>query len=368
MSGAVIRECGVQSDEKLTGRSPRSHARTTIADVAKLAGVSSMTVSNVLNRRPNAGPAVQEAVMAAVRQLNYIPNREAKRLAGAQALRIGILYTNAATAFVGTVLVGALNASARMGAELIVEGADPDDLAGMLTSLQRLHRSGVNGLLLPPPIAESVAGAGWLEQIGLPAVAVSPGAALPGLPSARCDERRAASDLTRLLLDRGHVRVGLIGGPKTHSAAAQREQGYRDAMASAGITVDPDMVEAGDFTFEGGTRAAERMLARTKRVDAIFAANDASACGVLAVAHRLGLDVPGALSVVGYDDTPVAQQVWPTLTTVRQNTTLMAETAMTMLADLIAARSRGVAGPRDQLVPYEIVERSSVRRSNVQTA
>ncbi|WP_261294721.1 LacI family DNA-binding transcriptional regulator [Sphingomonas hylomeconis] len=342
-------------------RSGRSHARATIADVAELAGVSAMTVSNVLNRRPKAGADARAAVQAAVEQLGYVPNREAKRLAGAQTLRVGIFYTDAATAFVGTVLVGALNASVPMGAEIIVEPADPADPDALRASLLRLQRSGVNGVLLPPPIAELVAMSGWLSEIDLPAVAVSPGASLPGLPSARCDEQHAAYDITRLLIARGHRRIGIVGGPEGHSAAATRLEGYRCAMAEGGLPVDREFIAPGDFTFQGGQKAAARLLALPAPVDAIFATNDASACGVLATAHQLGIAVPEDLSVVGYDDTPVAQQVWPALTTVRQDTTAMGKIAMTLLADLIAARSTGSAAPLDRLVPYSVIERGSIR-------
>jgi len=352
---------GLPHGEKQSGRGGRSHARATIADVAKLAGVSSMTVSNVLNQRPKAGAIARAAVLAAVEQLNYIPNREAKRLASAQTLRIGIFYTDAATAFVGTVLVGALRASFPMGAEVIVERADPADPEALRASLVRLHGSGVSGVLLPPPMAELVSTSGWLADIDLPAVAVSPGAALPGLPSARCDERAAAFEMTQLLIARGCRQIAIIGGPDGHSAAAMRMEGYREAMAAAGIPVQPFMTEPGDFTFQGGADAAARLLARPDRVDAIFATNDASACGVLATAHRLGISVPDALSVVGYDDTPVAQQVWPALTTVRQDTIVMAQIAMALLADLIAARAAGRDPPPDRLLPYEVIERASLR-------
>ena len=347
--------------EQKYGRGGRSHARATIADVARLAGVSSMTVSNVLNQRPKAGAEARAAVLAAVKQLNYVPNREARRLASAQTLRVGVFYTDAATAFVGTVLVGALNASVSMGAEIVVERADPTDLEALRASLVRLRGSGTSGVLLPPPIAEIVAASGWLKEIDLPAVAVSPGSALPGLPSARCDERRAAYDITRLLIARGYRHIGIVGGPDSHSAAAMRMEGYRHAMAEANIPVHPDMVEPGDFTFQGGARAAERLLRQSDRVEAIFATNDASACGVLATAHQLGIAIPDALAVVGYDDTPVAQQVWPALTTVRQDTTAMAKIAMTLLSELIATRSAGHENPPDRLVPYEVIERASIR-------
>lgn len=355
--------CGEQrlKDEKQSGRSGRSHARATLDDVARLAGVSAMTVSNVLNQRPKAGEKARAAVLAAVKQLGYVPNREAKRLAGAQTLRVGIFYTDAATAFVGTVLVGALDASVQMGAEIVVERADPADPTALRASLQRLQRSGFNGILVPPPIAELVARSGWLSEIDLPAVAVSPGATLPGLPAARCDERQAAYDITRLLITRGHRRIGIVKGPASHSAAAMRLEGYRNAMADAALPIDDSMLAPGDFTFHGGAEAAKRLLGKSAAIDAVFATNDAAACGVLATAHQMGLAVPDALSVVGYDDTPVAQQVWPALTTVRQDTTMIAKTAMSLLTDLISARNASCMPPADKLLPYQIIERGSIR-------
>lgn len=181
----------------------------------------------------------------------------------------------------------------------------------------------------------------------------------PSSPSARglevsTDDRSAARDMTRYLLDLGHRRIGFVAGHPDHGAVGGRLQGYRDALAEQGVAYDAALVEQGLHSFDSGVRCGERLLDRADRPSAIFAANDDMAAGVLYAAHARGIKVPGELSVAGYDDTPLSRQTWPKLTTLRQPIRDMAYAAVEQLA------SREPQA-RVRTLGYEIVVRDSTR-------
>jgi LacI family transcriptional regulator len=174
------------------------------------------------------------------------------------------------------------------------------------------------------------------------------------------DDRRAAREMTRLLIEAGHHEVGFIKGHPDHGASELRYQGYVDALEEHGLELRPERVVQGYFSFRSGLEAAEQLLSAPRRPSAIFASNDDMALGVIAVAGRVGVSVPQELSVVGFDDTPGAQIVWPQLTTVRQPIEEMAAAA----ADLLISGQAGSAGARTAPVPSRLLEFEIVVRDS----
>jgi LacI family transcriptional regulator len=169
--------------------------------------------------------------------------------------------------------------------------------------------------------------------------------------------------LTEYLISLGHRRLAHITGSPEQMATAMRERGFRDAAAKAGI--EHVLVEPGQFTFRSGLDAAEKLLDGKDRPTAIFACNDDMAAGVVSVAHRQGLQVPGDLSVVGFDDTSLATSVWPELTTVRQPVSAMAGAALDMLLGALRARRRGDPIARsERVLDHELVIRESAASPN----
>jgi len=341
------------------GRAARRSSRAvTIAMVAERAGVSAMTVSNVLNGQKRVNEAKRSAVLAAVEALNYVPNPAARALASAAPAQIGLLYHDPQVAYLSALLLGALNATRRLGAQLLLQHAPQADVGAALEALRTLKRSGANAFLLPAPFCELLGGSADLAALGLPVVALAPGADLPGLPGVRIDDFAAARELTERLLQLGHRRIAFIGGPSAHSASRSRMDGYRAALEGRGIPFDPVLSVPGAFTFESGLAAAGALLTMTPRPTAIFAANDDMAAAVVSAAHRMGLHIPADLSVVGFDDTPIATRIWPTLTTVRQPVALISEAAVEALVDVL--KSPAEPPPlTSRLLPYEIIERDS---------
>lgn len=347
----------------MSSRAPRrSSSAVTISDVAAHAGVSAMTVSNVLNGRKKVQDKTREIVEAAIRELGYTPNAAAQALASAAQLRVGLVYSNPQSAFLSAVLVGALNATSQLGAQLLIRPCNAEDAASIGETISALARAGAGALLLPPPYCEMVEQIQTLRDHGLPIVAISPGCELVNLDSVRIDDFSAARAMTSWLIERGHRRIGLIGGPANHFASTSRLEGYRAALADAGLEPDPDLEVEGNFNYDSGLVAARALFALDARPSAIFATADDMAAAVVSEAHRLGLDVPGDVSIVGFDDTPIAVKIWPRLTTVRQPIAEISELATRRAIELLRARNSDELGISSEHLPFQIIERESTKR------
>jgi LacI family transcriptional regulator len=192
-------------------------------------------------------------------------------------------------------------------------------------------------------------------------VALATGRAREDVSCVRIDDFHAAREMTAHLISQGHTRIAFIKGQPTQTASGQRLDGFQAAMNEAELEVDPALVIQGFFTYKSGLEATEKLLARKRIPTAIFASNDDMAAAAISVAHRRGLDVPRDISVVGFDDTPIATTVWPELTTIRQPIAAMAEAAINLLLHKIRRpKDRHIHQPVDQLVPYVLVKRDSV--------
>ena len=292
-----------------------------------------MTVSHVLNGTKAVREATRLAVLAAVDALGYVPNPAARSLASARSPRIGIVYRNAQNAFLSAMLVGALNAAARPGAQIKIRKSDDLNAASAAEAVSALVRSGATGILLAPPYNEMLSENPAMAALGVPMAALACGRALPDMDVVGIDEKAAAMEMTAHLLDRGYRRIGFVLGAATHSASKARFEGYGAALAARGIALDPALIAPGDYTFESGLSAGAALLDLPTPPDAIFASNDDMAVGVALVAHRRGLRIPQDLAVAGFDDAPIAVKIWPPLTTIRQNIDQMAAQATDCLVE-----------------------------------
>ncbi|MGN6376612.1 MAG: LacI family DNA-binding transcriptional regulator [Sphingomonas sp.] len=330
----------------------------TISDVARHAGVSPMTVSRVINGEPRVRPATRARVEASVAALDYAPNSAARALAGARPIRIGLLYSNPSAAYLSEFLVGGLDYASRGNVELVVEKCD----AGVREreAVEQIIRRRVDGVVLPPPLCDSNAVIDALAGAGVPAVAVASGAPDPRVSAVSIDDRRAAYEMTRHALALGHQRIGFILGNPNQTASAARLAGYRDAVEAAGLAVDDALIAQGLFTYRSGLDAAERLLALDPAPSAIFASNDDMAAAAVAVAHRCGLDVPGDLTVCGFDDSALATTIWPELTTIHQPIADMSVAAMEMLVRAVKANRAGKRhAPGRQQLDHRLIRRQS---------
>lgn len=343
---------------------PRKNGRkhsgaVTIHDVALRAGVSPMTVSRVINGEKNVREATRASVMEAVEALSYAPNPAARSLAGSDNYRIGLLYSNPSSSYLSEFLVGALDESSRKSAQILVEKCDTAP-AAQVTTVRKLIVSGADAVVMPPPLGESEPVLHELKEKGIPVVAVACGRAGPKTMCVRIDDRAAALEMTNYLLSLGHRRIGFIRGHPNQTASSEREKGYVKALTEAGIALDPALSVPGYFSYRSGLEAAELLLAQKDPPTAVFASNDDMAAAVVSVAHRRGLEVPGDLSVVGFDDTAIATTVWPELTTIHQPIAAMAEVALDLAVRAVRKiRTGGEPKAIDHLVAYSLVKRGS---------
>ncbi|NII09367.1 LacI family DNA-binding transcriptional regulator [Oleiagrimonas sp. C23AA] len=344
---------------KKSGR--RKGRATTIDEVATLANVSPMTVSRVINGNGNVRDTTRERVMQAVEKLGYTPNLAASSLAAAKTARIALIYTNPSAAYLRELLVGALRGTAQTAVQLVIEAWDDLSAEGKRSSARTLAKS-VAGVILPPPLCESKTVVTELVNAGIPVVSIASGWSSEAISRVRIDDFRAGKEITEQLIAQGHTRIGHIKGHPNLSASARRFEGFQAALDEAGLKLDKTLVQQGYFTYRSGLEAAEKLLARKRPPSAIFAANDDMAAAVVSVAHRQGLDVPGDLSVVGFDDTSAATTVWPELTTVHQPIASMAESAIDILMRNIGRKDNEVRTVVDHVVGHTLVKRDSVAK------
>lgn len=338
--------------------SRRGGGAATAQDVARLARVSPMTVSRVVNGEKNVRPATRDAVLAAVKELHYAPNLAAKSLASAEQPRIGLPYSNPSAAYISQFLVGMLDEVSRLGAQLVLVRCDAGNEEEERDAVRQLLQGQVSGLLLTAPMSDSLAVRQEAALADVPSVIVGAGRFHGDISSVRIDERKAAYDMTKKILDLGHRTIGFITGHPNQTASAARLSGFEAALADIAPGAKRT-VEQGYFTFQSGLQAAERLLSARDRPTAIFASNDDMAAAVISVAHRRGLDVPNDVSVVGFDDTAIATTVWPELTTVRQPIADLAVAAVNLLLLQIRTRKTGKQPAQDVVLPYTLVERQS---------
>lgn len=329
----------------------------TITTVAAEAGVSIKTVSRVLNNEAHVRPDTRERVLNVVRTLGYRPNAAARSLAGSRNYLIGLLYDNPAQGYAIELQTGALSRCQDLGYGLIPQRLVDGDWEGALAFRSRLSSGGLDGVIVTAPLTERQDILNTLQALRVPAVLVSGSdSARPGVACVRIDDEAAARAMTQHVLALGHRRIAVIEGPDGHAASAARMAGVIGALDEAGLRLDGNLCQRGDFSYRSGMVAAEALLTGRERPSAIIACNDDMAAGALASALRLGLSVPRDLSVTGFDDSALASIMWPPLTTVRQPLAEMAGVAV----DLLLGMSRGDAGPaRRCVLDFEIVLRES---------
>lgn len=328
---------------------------STIYDVAELAGVSAKTVSRVLNDDgPVRGPT-RERVLDAMHKLDFKPNTQARQLRlGPAKTSVGMLLEEtAAGGYQGRMHSAMLTACMETANYLVIElfaRGRPDYLGFE----HFIVSANLKSLLLLPPLCDYPPLKELLKSSGVQVVLISPLEPDDLYPSVNMDDRLAAQDATAHLIALGHRRIAHIGGDPDHAAAHLRREGFFAAFDAAGLSRPPDdYVVDGRFDFKTGIIAAERLLSRPDKPTAIFAANDEMAAAVCTVAHKRGVPIPDDLSVMGFDDAPIASAIWPALTTVRQPYLDMARRALHIL------NGHETPGNERHVLAHELVVRES---------
>ncbi|MET9714935.1 LacI family DNA-binding transcriptional regulator [Streptomyces rochei] len=346
------------------GARGRSGGRPTLEQVAARAGVGRGTVSRVINGSPRVSDATRAAVEAAVAELGYVPNTAARALAANRTDAIALVVPEPETRFFAEPYfsdmlkgVGAELSETEMQLLLIFAGSDRE--RRRLAQYLAAHR--VDGVLLVSVHADDPL-PDMLSQLEIPAVISGPRSAAETLASVDSDNFGGARSAVEHLLSRGRRSIAHITGRLDVYGAQRRVDGYRAALRDAGHEVDEQLIEAGDFTEEGGRRAMAELLRRRPDLDAVFAGSDVTAAGARQVLREAGRRIPDDVALVGYDDSAIARHMEPPLTSVRQPIEEMGRAMIDLLLNEIADRrpaaSRGL--DRHQVVlATELVERAS---------
>jgi LacI family transcriptional regulator len=330
-----------------------TNPRVTIGDVAAQAGVSIATVSKVINRRYGVAPGTLARVQAVIDELGYESSIVAQSLRSHRTNVIGILVADIEP-FSAELLKGAARAIRGTGYELVVYsggGLARDQAGWERRYLSRVSGTLTDGTILVTPTVVDVASAA-------PVVAVDPHTGPSSLPTVASDNLAGAVTATEYLVGLGHRRIGFLAGRPDLESARLREQGFRQALAAAGIVLDPSLVRVAGYELESAEEPARQLLRLPQPPTAIFAANDMTAIQVMRVAASLGMSVPRDLSVIGFDNIPESATVEPGLTTIEQPIQDMGAEAVGMLVGLIDGT---FTGPLQRTLPTSLVVRQSCR-------
>ena len=330
---------------------------TTIVEVAERAGVSVKTVSRVMNGYAHVSQKTREKVETTIAELNYAPSMIARQMRLGDTQSIGMLYGDPSSGYQSELNHSMLKACAEVGRYLAVELFN-EKSGEWVSQVERfLDRTQVRNMVLVPPMCDASELHDLLRARDVKFVLISPSRPVSGASSVQMDDRHAAREVTEYLIKLGHKRIGHISGHEDHIVTTLRRLGFLDAISAAGLPSDEDkLILAGRFRFKQALEQAREMLMQPDRPTAIFAANDQMAVAVIMAAHRLGLSVPEDLSVVGFDDTPMCQLIWPTLTTVKQPYDDIAIAAVRLLQD---AGSRKQEMAQSLILPHRLVLRES---------
>lgn len=342
----------------------RRRQAVTIKHVAADAGVSLQTVSRVINNEPNVRPEMKSRVQASIDKLGYVPSIAAQRMSGSRSYLILALNDRDRTIadwrarqgsdWVDQMLLGGMLKCAEHGYRMMFELVDTHsdhvtkELSATISALQP------DGVILTPPHSDNPLITDLLAHHGILFARIGSADAQTGIALIMGDEQ-AAADATYRLLDLGHRRIAFISGSEEYVLSSWRKAGWQLAMEAAGLPID-NLLADGDFSFESGRIAAQKLLSSSNRPTAIIASNDQMAMACLEVAREQGLQVPDDLSVISFDNTPIVALTNPPLSAVNQP---VAETTAQAVEFIIAAKNGAMLPDRPIIVPAGFVERAS---------
>lgn len=338
---------------KTTDSAPEPRRAATIRDVAAKAEVSVATISRVFNASAPVRDEVRERVIAAARELNYVPHAAARSLSIRSTATIGVVLPDLHGEFFSEVIRGIDLTARAAGFHILLSGshADRTEMRAVLSAL----RGRVDGLIVMSPDLEPETLVADLPH-GLPIAVLN--STVQGWPSITIDNFGGAREVVRHLGELGHQRIAFIGGPPLNIDAGERRRGYHAGLRAASLeAIELD----GRFTEESGYEAARTFLEQSPRATALFTANDAMAIGALSAFREAGVAVPDDVALVGFDDVPIARYLAPPLTTVAVPIAELGRSAF----DVLHALTRGEATPPNRKLKTSLVIRESCGSARV---
>ncbi len=344
--------------------------RVTIKEVAEEAGVSTQTVSRVINHRPDVAPETRQRVQEVIDRLGYQPSNIARSLIRGRSFTLGVVGWGVEYFGPSRTLSGIEQQANSLGYTVLLSLVRQPERSDIEQIVRELLSRQVDGIVWAVP--EIGSNRDWIrKETSRPPVPVVFLSMQPpsDLSVVAVDNRSGGRMATKHLLDEGHENVGLITGPLAWWEARQRRFGWQDALEEAGITIENSLIVEGDWTAAGGERGLRRLLEQRPDVDAVFISNDQMALGALQAVRQMGRRVPEDLAIVGFDDIPESVYFYPPLSTVRQDMIELGRCAVRELGRTIEATQQGkaIAEPRITLLqPQLIIRESSVIMRSVE--
>jgi LacI family transcriptional regulator len=336
----------------------QSTGKPTINDVARLAGVSKKTVSRVINRSPLLNGDTRAKVEAVIADLGYVPNVQARALALRRNFLLGLIHDNPNAQMVMNVQAGILEAIRDTEFELIVRPIDRGSSTMLADVRNFLERQRLYGVLILPPVSENEMLADLCRELDIRYVRMGSTALDTPEHTVASNDCDVVTEAVNHLISLGHRRIGLIAGPHGFRSARERRKGFESALSAAGIKLPRSLIADGNYTFESGQAAADRLLDLSPRPTAIFASNDEMAAAAMHAARRRGMEIPKDLSIIGFDDTAIASHIWPPMTTVHWPIVSMGRSAaLKLLTDFFGDE---LAVEEPSLFPSTLIHRASV--------
>lgn len=331
--------------------------KVTINDIARLAKVSKKTVSRVLNDHPIVREQTRSHVKQIMADLGYVPDPQARALAFRRSFLIALAYDNPSPQYVVNMQRGILDQLEGTDYQLVLHPVDriSDDYLEKMRRFVQRHRPA--GVIMPPSVSEDEAFCELLADTACKYIRIASVELDTRAKMVLTRDAEGAAQAARHLASLGHTRIAHIHGPKSFRSAHERLNGFQVGLQEFGIELDSALTVEAGYTFESGMRASDNLLTHAKRPTAIFAGNDEMAIGVYTSARKLGLSIPGDLSIVGFDDTPMASRISPALTTVRLPIREMGSEAASGLLKLIS----GVDLKENKSFDPEIIVRDSTK-------
>lgn len=335
--------------------------RVTINDIARLSGVSKKTVSRIINKSPLVSEDTRARVEAIILETGFEPDPQARALAFRKSFLIGLAYDNPSPQYVVNMQRGILDALIATDFQLVLQPVDRTEpgYRDIIKKFVERHRPA--GIIMPPSVSEDDELAAILDQMNCDYVRIASVEIDEPSRLIRTQDAEGAAQAARHLAQLGHKRIAHIHGPRSFRSAHERLFGFRSGLAEFGLELGEGMTLEAGYTFDTGVQAADNLLSKPNRPTAIFAGNDEMAIGIYTSARKAGLSVPDDLSIVGFDDTPMASRIWPQLTTVRLPIREMGQQAAIRLLEQLSGKSAKVTR---QFMPEIVVRQSTARAPN----
>ncbi|TMX33234.1 substrate-binding domain-containing protein [Vibrio sp. Hep-1b-8] len=329
----------------------------TMKDIAKLAGVSTSTVSHVINKSRYVSEEISVRVNSAAQQLNYRPSALARSLKVNRTKTIGMLVTTSTNPFFGEVVKGVERSCYHQGYNLILCNTE-GDLERMRESINTLLQKRVDGLILMCSSLEGERIEVFEQYPDIPVVVMDWGPMLFTSDKIQDNSLRGGYLAAKHLIDSGHTEIGCITGPLVKHQAQMRYEGYKRALNESGLDFNANWIIEADFECEGGFEAFNKMLAKGRLPSAIFVCNDMMAMGVINAANAKGIRIPEDISIIGYDDIHIAKFMSPSLTTIHQPKYRLGKAAVEALLNRL---EKGATDAQVVQLEPTLVERATVQ-------